>query len=104
MLALCSVGTGTDIARKLRHFAQHEGGKIQTATATVGSPLVIESVNTGAVRIARNAQVLCITDVCTELELVIALHLGDVGDPLILRLVLDQRTVAARHAKSVAEV
>ena len=56
-----------------------------------------------AVSIARNAQILGIPDVCTELELMIAVDLRPVVNKLELLFVFDERAVATAYVETVAK-
>ena len=63
-----------------------------------------ERINTGTVGIARHPQILRVTNIRAKLDLVIALHLGDIAHALELLFTLDQRAVAATDTQPVAEI
>ena len=93
---------GADEAAEAGHVAEQERRQAEAAVDAVGA-VRREGQLAGAVRIARDAQVVRAPDVDAGLEGVAADQLGHVADELQLVLVLFERAVAAVGVEAGAE-
>ena len=65
---------------------------------------MVEVIDAGAVGIARNTQVLRVTNIGSKLKLMIPFHFGDIRDPLELLFAFNQRAVATPYAQSITKI
>src|SRR4029077_7483511 len=108
LLALGGVGRawkirGVDVACERGNLSQQERCKVQTAIPAVRCSLGTEVVFSRAVVVAGDAQVHGVTDVATELNLVIAFQLGPIVDELELLFAFGERTIATCHTQAVSK-
>ena len=101
VLALCCRQTCAYVADHLGDIAEKESSPIQASSAAIRRRQIIESVVACASVVARYAQIHSVTNIGSELELVVAVNLGDITDPLELLLAFKQRTIAATHAQAI---
>ena len=103
LLPLGGVEARAHKAIKVGHIAEQERGQVKAAVSRVRRATGIEFQLTGAVRIARHPEVLRITNVCSELDLVIPLDARPVIHNLELIFLFGQWTVATTDVQTVTE-
>ena len=97
LLAFRSVQARTDEPLEGSNVAQQEGCKTVAACAAIRCVSGIDVQQPRPARIARRSQVHRITDVSTELDLVVALGFRPVVDELELLFAFRQRAIAAAN-------
>ncbi len=104
ILLFTRIGFRTDVALEQLHITEQECSETRAPAAHSLCTGGIEGKLAGAVLVAGDAQIVSLANVGAEFKRVVALDFSPIVDELDLLFVLDQRTVAAVHAKSVTEL
>ena len=92
------------VAPEIRRIAQQKSGQTEASAFRPARAVLAEGQLARAVRVARHPQVVGAPEIDAELHRMVSLDFRHVVYPLKLLLILIQRTVAAVHAESGAEI